>query len=216
MSTTESMLVNAAAWLAIGATTVSAISLIALHLLSPEFQPSWRMVSEYANGEHRWVLTVVFLTWGLGSFALAYAVRSSASGWLGVAGLSFLILAGIGEAMGGLFDINHRFHGVAFALGVPSLPIAAILLTLSMRSAGVSLPLWAAALPIVSVVLMGVSMMALFSSLKASGIVMPTGGQSLASLPEGVTAWNGWANRFLFAAYFLWVIVAAKAMLVRT
>jgi Protein of unknown function (DUF998) len=66
------------------------------------------MVSEYASGKHRRVLTVAFLTWALGSFALLFALLQSASGWVGVAGLLFLVLAGVGEAMGGLFDINHR------------------------------------------------------------------------------------------------------------
>ena len=72
------------------------------------------MVSEYANSNHRWVLTVVFLTWALGSFALALALLPIGSGWLGVAGLVFLVLAGVGEAMGGLFDVNHRLHGAAW------------------------------------------------------------------------------------------------------
>ena len=33
-----------AAWLAIGATLVSALALVALHFLSPQINPSWRMV----------------------------------------------------------------------------------------------------------------------------------------------------------------------------
>jgi hypothetical protein len=209
------MYTSAAAWLAIGATLVSALALLALHVLSPQFHPSWRMVSEYANGNHRWVLTVVFLTWALGSFALAFALRPSVSGWVGAAGLVFLMLAGAGEAMGGLFDINHRLHGAAFAIGVPALPIAAILLTIAARHSGLDVLAWSALLPILSVVVMAVSMAMLFSSLKSAGITMSANSQPLAALPDGVWAWNGWANRFLFAAYYLWVILAAKAVLAR-
>lgn len=76
MNPTSGVSAGAAAWLAIGASVVSALALVALHFLSPQFHPSWRMVSEYANGSHRWVLTVVFLAWALGSFALAIARRS--------------------------------------------------------------------------------------------------------------------------------------------
>jgi hypothetical protein len=55
MFTAGSIYTDSGAWLAIGATLVSALALVALHFLSPQLQPSWRMVSEYANGNHRWV-----------------------------------------------------------------------------------------------------------------------------------------------------------------
>lgn len=215
MFATSSMYTNGAAWLAIGATLVSALALGALHVLSPQLHPSWRMVSEYANGNHRWVLTMVFLTWALGSFALAFALSPSVSGWVGVAGLVFLVLAGVGEAMGGLFDINHRLHGAAFAIGVPALPIAAILLTMAARRAGLDVPLWSAVLPILSMALMAASMAMLFSALKTAGITMSANSQPLSVLPDGVSAWNGWANRLVFAAYYLWVILAGRAVLMR-
>lgn len=216
MFTTDALSGSGAAWLAIGATMVSGFALVALHLLSPQFHPSWRMVSEYANGSHGWVLAVVFLTWALGSFALAFALYPYVSGWIGVMGLVFLLLAGVGEAMGGVFDINHRLHGAAFGIGVPALPIAAILLTLSMRRSGLDMPAWSAALPILSVVVMALSMMMLFSALKSAGITMSAGSQPLPALPDGVSGWNGWANRLLFVVYYLWVILAARAVLDKT
>jgi hypothetical protein len=215
MFTTNDFSTDWAAWLAIGATLVSAFALVALHFLSPQIHPSWRMVSEYANGNHRWVLTVVFLTWALGSFALAFALLPSGNGWIGVAGLLFLVLAGVGEAMGGLFDINHRLHGAAFAIGVPALPIAAILLTIAARRAGLEVPIWATVLPILSVAVMAVSMAMLFSSLKTAGITMSADSQPLSALPEGISAWNGWANRLVFATYYLWVVIAGRAVLTR-
>jgi len=36
--------------IAIGASAAALMLLASLHVLSPEFDPSWRMVSEYANG----------------------------------------------------------------------------------------------------------------------------------------------------------------------
>lgn len=215
MFTAGSIYTISGAWLAIAATLVSALALVALHFLSPQLHPSWRMVSEYANGNHRWVLTAVFLTWALGSFALAFALLPSASGWVGAAGLLFLVLAGVGEAMGGLFDINHRLHGAAFAIGAPALPIAAILLTVAARRAGLDVPIWAAVLPILSVAVMGLSMAMLFSSLKAAGITMSADSQPLPALPDGISAWNGWANRVVFGSYYLWVILAGRAVLTR-
>ena len=60
--------------IAIGATAVSLAALIGLHVVSPEFAPSWRMVSEYANGRHAWLLSVVFFAWAASSFALLPAL----------------------------------------------------------------------------------------------------------------------------------------------
>jgi hypothetical protein len=202
-----------AAWLAIAATLVSAVALLALHPLSPEYPPSWRMISEYANGRHKGVLTAMFLAWALASVALAWALRPLAGGWAGGLGLALLVLAGIGQAMGGLFDINHRLHGVAFAVGVPALPLAALLLTLAGRRAGLELSWLVALLPLASVVLMAASMAILFSTLKTAGIDMAAQTGPLDALPPGVTAWNGWANRLLVVAYYLWVLHAARAAL---
>jgi hypothetical protein len=207
----KSTLIYGAANLAVLATLVSLLALLSLHVLSSEFDPSWRMVSEYANGRHRWVLTLVFFSWAVSTFALFVALSPLAATWLGVLGLGFLVLAGVGQLMGGLFDVNHKLHGAAFAIGIPSLVIAAILLTMAGRRTGLDLPLWAAALPLLSVVLMAASMMMLFSSLKASGIEMAAGAQPLDVLPVDAIAWNGWANRLVFAAYYGWVVLAALA-----
>jgi CelD/BcsL family acetyltransferase involved in cellulose biosynthesis len=37
-------------------------ALAALHALSPEFAPSWRAVSEYANGNYSWALSLMFVS----------------------------------------------------------------------------------------------------------------------------------------------------------
>ena len=156
---------SSAAILAILATLISLIALLALHLLSPELNPAWRMVSEYANSRYSWVLRLVFFTWAFSSFALAYTLTPVAITWPGKFGILFLLLAGVGEAMGGLFDVNHRLHGAAFGIGVPSLAIAAILLSIAARQAGIQIPIWAALMPILSVLLMALSMFSFMSSL---------------------------------------------------
>jgi hypothetical membrane protein len=122
---------------AILATGVAFLCLAILHVVSPEFQPSWRMVSEYANGRHGWLLSMMFGGWGLGSLALAVALGPSQSSPLGRVGVAFLVLAGIGEMMAAVFDINHRLHGLAAMIGIPSLPVAAMLITMALRRADV-------------------------------------------------------------------------------
>ena len=206
-----------AAAVAILATAVSAASLVLLHILSPEFSPAWRMVSEYANGRYPWLLAIVFLGWALSSFALLVALRPLAAGKLGMAGLIFLFLAGIGQVMGALFDINHKLHGPAAMIGIPGLCIAAVLLTMALarRTGGVAPPTWSAHAPWISFVLM-LGAFALFaSSLKSAGVDVSTQVGPLKELPQGVTGYVGWANRLLFAASFLWVVLISRSILKR-
>lgn len=116
-----------AAYAAIIATVISGAALLLLHFLSPEFALSWRMVSEYANGQYNWLLTIAFLGWALSSFALATALWPLWGTTLGKIALILLFLGGIGQTMGGLFDINHSLHSPAAMIGIPSLCIAAVL-----------------------------------------------------------------------------------------
>ena len=63
------------------------ISLAGLHVLSPEFDPARRVVSEYALGQYSWVLSLLFLSWAVGSWTLVFGIRSqvrtlgATSGW---------------------------------------------------------------------------------------------------------------------------------------
>jgi hypothetical protein len=77
--TRSSITVRAAA-LAAGAAVATILLLASLHVLSPEFDPSWRMVSEYAFGRYGWVLSLMFVCWGISAWALAIwpAVKTKA------------------------------------------------------------------------------------------------------------------------------------------
>jgi hypothetical protein len=204
-----------AAYVAVLSVALSGASLALLHVLSPEFAPSWRMVSEYANGRHGWLLTFVFGWWALSSFALVAALWPVSATTLGKIGLLFLLLAGIGQAMGALFDVNHSLHGLAAMIGIPSLCLAAVLLNLALaRDPGIAAPpQWAAHLPWISFALMIGTLMLLFSALKAAGVEVGPQAQPLQQLPAGVSGYVGWANRLLFAASYLWVALAALCVL---
>jgi Protein of unknown function (DUF998) len=204
-----------AALVALLATAVSCASLLLLHPLSPEYSPSWRMVSEYANGGFAWLLTLVFVFWALSSLALAVALWPLWASTLGKVGLIFLVLAFVGQTMGALFDINHRLHGPAAMIGIPALCIAAVLLTMALARRGdiTAPPLWSAHLPWISFALMLGAFALFFSALKAAGINMSGQTEPLKDLPAGVSGYVGWANRLLFAATYLWVALAALAVI---
>jgi hypothetical membrane protein len=204
-----------AAYIALAATAVSCVCLILLHFLSPEFSPSWRMVSEYANGGWPMMLAVVFAGWAVSSFALAIALWPLSSTTLGKIGLALLILGGIGQTMGGLFDINHRLHGPAAMIGIPSLCVAAIILTIALgRREGIEAPpVWSAHMPWVSFALMLGAFALFFSALKAAGIDVSGQAEPLKELPSGVSGYVGWANRLLFAASYLWAALASLSII---
>lgn len=200
-------LASIAPMVALGAIAASALALVTLHIVSPEFAPSWRMVSEYANGRHGWLLTAVFLSWALGSLALLAGLWPLAFGGLAVTGLVLLALAAVGQVMGGLFDINHKLHGPAAMIGIPSLAAACVVLQIAMaRVPGLAVPpVWVAHLTWVGFVLMIATLMLFFSALKAAGINPTAQSGPLADLPPGVTGYLGWANRLIFAGSYLWV-----------
>jgi hypothetical protein len=195
--------------LAIAAAVAVILLLTSLHILSPEFDPSWRMVSEYANGQYSWVLSLMFITWALSSWALAFAIWLQVRTLAGKVGLAFLIAAGIGEAMASVFDINHPLHGLAAIIGIGSLPVAAMLISVSLGrterwSAAKKVLLWTANLTWVSVLLMAATFAILIVTYTQAGGDM-TAGTEVTVLPSGVIALVGWANRLLIVVYCVWV-----------
>jgi hypothetical protein len=199
--------VKPAARVAFGASLATLALLVALHILSPEFQPSWRMISEYANGEYPWVLTLMFLSWAVSSWALAYALRPYITTKGGKIGLVFLAVAGIGEAMAALFDINHALHNVAGNIGIASLPVAAVLISRALgRAKLLAHATW------VSVVLLVISFAVLMSTYVSSGGDLESG-EKITELPDGVIAFVGWTNRLLVVVYSVWVAVMAWGIL---
>ena len=204
-----------AATIAIGATMASLAALLLLHLLSPEFAPSWRMVSEYANGRYPWLLTLMFAGWAVSSFALLAALWPLSGTTLGKVGLVLLALAGVGQTMGALFDINHKLHGPAAMIGIPSLCLAAVLVTMALsRRADVGAPpVWSAHLPWISFALMLAALVMFMSALKSAGVDVTAQTTPLKQLPDGVSGYVGWANRLLFASTYLWAALAAFSVL---
>jgi len=202
-----------AARLSLLATFLALICLASLHILSPEFDPSWRMVSEYALGNFSWLLSLMFLSWAISSWSLAFAIRSQVKTTAGKIGLGFLIAAGVGQAMAAIFDVSHNLHGVSAAIGVPSLPIAAMLISVSLSrtqswSPSKRLLLWTANLTWIILVLMVAAMFIMMSGFAQAGVDIQAGPP--ATLPPGVIAIGGWVNRILIIIYCVWVIAVAR------
>ena len=197
---------------------LSLLCLLALHFVSPEFKPAWRMISEYALGKHKWLITSFFLLWGLSSICLSVLLWDVVTSPLAKFGILFLFISGIGEIMGGLFDVNHKHHGLAFLLGVPALPVAALILgynviKLEGWTDHASLIIYSSHATWISLIIMAAAMGVMFSGLKKAGIPMSKDAPPLEKMPEGVIAVNGYANRLLVFCYILWLIVIANTYL---
>lgn len=209
-----SSIVEPAAWLAIVATIAVVLFLAALHALSPEFAPSWRMISEYAFGHYPWVLSLMFLSWGISSWALVVAIWSQIQTIAGRVGLGFLVVAGIGEAMASVLDIRHDVgHGVAGFLGVLGFPVAALLLSVALGRTETWQParsalLWIANLSWISVVLL-VATLAIMTMqmVRINGGHLPQ--HAPKSLPPGVLGLDGWADRLIVLSNCAWVFLAS-------
>lgn len=213
-----SRIVIPAAWAAMVATIAVLLFLAALHVLSPEFNPAWRMISEYAFGHYAWVLSLMFLCWGIGTWALAAALWPLVRTPRATAGLVLLVIAGVGEAMASVFDVTHPLgHGIAGILGVLGFPIAALLLS-SGESAtalwrGKKRPLLALAnLSWISVVLLIASLTLMtLQFAHANGGHLPSHAPKV--LPPGVWGVDGWADRLIVLTNCAWVLLAASHLL---
>ena len=170
-------------------------------MLSPELDPAWRMVSEYALGDYGWVLALLFLAWALSCVALFFAIRSQIRTAGGKIGLGFLLAAALGMSMATIFDARHSLHGLSALIGIPSLPVGALLTSVSLArnpawSTARRRLLWTANLTWIS--------LALFTASVFIGLSQ-TGGEF------GPGMLVGWFNQLLVAAYCAWLIAAAWA-----
>jgi hypothetical protein len=193
-----------AAYLAIISAGLVILLLACLHILSPEFSPLRRMVSEYALGNYSWVLSLMFVGWAISCWSVAVALWSQIKTIGGKIGLFFLIASGVGAAMASFFDVRHPLHGLSAMIGIPTLPIAATLMALSLRrvrewSSARNALLWMAILTWVSFILLIVAIIVMISGLsKTKGEMTPE-----------VVALAGYPNRFLIIIYQAWLITTA-------
>src|ERR1700741_4371727 len=97
--------------------SISLLCLLILHFVRPAYKPSWRMISEYAMGKYKWLLTAFFFCWGISSLFLSLLLWNKVTGSWGSIGVILLFISAIGEVMGGLFDVKHKHHGLAALLG---------------------------------------------------------------------------------------------------
>ncbi len=213
-----------AAWAAIATSAAALVLLLlSLHVLSPEFSPAWRMISEYANGQYAWVLSLMFIAYGASSLTLAVAIGSHVRRPRGrfYPGLALLTLSGIAAASAAQFDLNQAvLHDLAAVVGILCLPVAAMLISPSLAAT----PGWdrakksillAANLTWISVVLWLASFALMIATFVHALGALPAAPPE--QLPAGVIAVVGWTNRVMVLCAWCWVsIVGWHVIMLRT
>ena len=195
---------------------LSLLCLLLLHFVSPEFAPSWRMVSEYALGSHQWLLTLFFIFWGISSVCLAILLWPFVSTKAGKAGVILVFISGIGEILASIFDVSHPLHGLAGLLGVPTLPVGALLVSFHLKSKEQWRPfkkslLRSAHFTWISLVLMIISMVVMMMGFQQAGIEFKEGAEPPKSVPPDVIALAGYANRIFIIVFIAWLMIVARA-----
>lgn len=195
-----------------GAAAVFVVLLAVLHFIKPEFDPSWRMVSEYAIGRYGWVMALAFLSISLSGVALFAAIRTQISTTGGKIGLALLLVCGIAIASAAIFTADPmtatkdeltthgNLHGLSAMIGIPGMTIAAILVSRGLVRNPLWSPsrksiLWSAHLIWISLVLM----------ILIIAVTLPQNGGKF-----GPDVFIGWPNRIMMIAYCAWLMSVAR------
>ena len=108
---------------------------IALHFLEPEYDPRYLPMSHYAWGAHGWLMTTTFFVLGLAIFTVAVALRNySQSSQTARIGFGLLVVGALFVCLAGVFR-SFPLHDVASAVALPSIAMAVLVLSWSLRKA---------------------------------------------------------------------------------
>ena len=196
--------------LSLGAVVTFLVLLVMLHIIEPEFDPSWRFMSEYALGNYGWVMMIGFFALALSCAALFAAIRSQISTLGGKIGLGFLLAVAVALVAAGLFPQDPvtakpdeltpqgNLHALAAMVGTPGFAVAAVLISLSL----IRHPAWVSARRSLlwTANFYWIALAAMFVYL---GVVMSQAGGF------GPGVYVGWFNRLVVLAQYAWLMVAA-------
>jgi hypothetical protein len=178
---------------------------VALHILEPEFDPSWRFLSEYTLGRFGWMMVLAFLSLAAGCVGLFLTLRSYLTTIGGKIGLGFVWLGVLGFTMSALFttdpitagvdalSTSGQLHGWG-AMFTDGLAVGAVLITWVLgRQTAWTPARWA---------MIGTLLVIVFSE-----------GWIVAAMPSnaqfGPDVHIGWPGRLLMVAYSVWLMTAA-------
>lgn len=176
-----------------------------LHLLQPEFDPTWRFISEYALGNFGWMMHLAFGLLAIAQVSVAITILPHIRSVSGYIGLVILGISAIGVIIAGIFVTDPisispedtTFSGSMHSIGamLDYTPIAALLITFSLCRFDAWRPM--------KKVLLTSSVVAIIAML-VFVLQIPQDGQ----FGPGVLA--GLFGRFLILADIAWLIIVGS------
>ncbi len=197
--------------IAIGLSGAFLAILFLLHFLEPEFDPSWRMISEYELGQYGWMMSLAFFCWGGSVLALRTILSRTLRTRGGRIGQWWLLVIGVALFGAGIFITDpitnpttstaNSLHTLCGAFVILTFPMAATLVARSLtrsqdgKTARGTL-FW-------TTLLVWIGLVAYFGSIIISNLSNPAAGRN------GPEVLIGWPNRFMVVVYNLWIITVA-------
>jgi hypothetical protein len=201
-----------AARLATASAVLFLVLVVLLHFLKPELDPSWRMISEYAIGKYGWIMTVAFLLLAFSNLSLFVALKPDIRTIGGYIGLAILLVSAAGTILAAFnamdpitagpneMTTHGNLHGLGAMLGIPTFPIAAVLISRSLAHN----PAWSAQRRLLygAAGLTWIGLVIMFGSLF---IMLGQNGGKF-----GPDVMIGWPNRLLVITYCVWLITVGR------
>lgn len=133
-----------AANIALVGTTTFLIMLIVLHILEPEFDPSWRMISEYELGVFGWMMQLAFVGLSVGCIAITVSIWSDVVKFSGRLGGILMMIVGIVYTGAAIFitdpitsppdsmTVAGGLHNLFALIVIPGFPLAVTFITIGL------------------------------------------------------------------------------------
>jgi len=202
---------SGAATLAVVATVLFIVSVVVLHFVKSDLDPSWHFISEYELGKNGWIMQAAFLALAVGNFSLLAAIRpalNGASGWIGIL---LYIVGATGVVLGGLFvpdpmntapeslSLSAKLHNLGGGLGLAGF-VGTVIFSVKLIRNGNWRPFRKSVLLATAILVLG--FLVSFISIAA-----------LAAKSRGIFGPDtpvGWPNRIGILAGCLWIIIIAR------
>ncbi len=187
--------------ISLAAISISVGLVVVLHYVEPEFDPSWRMLSEYSLGKAGLLMRLAFIAGSAGVVACALSLAP-----VTLAGSIALVVVALGPLGAAFVDTDpittprpevsarSKVHSALGSVYILGFPIAA---TIAGVTSGNAVLAWTCALPWLGLVWF-----------MAATLRRPA--------PNGVGGPDikiGWPNRFSMLLYFAWIAIVAFSLL---
>jgi hypothetical protein len=188
------------------------VILIALHFIKPEFDPSWRMISEYEIGKNGWLMRVAFFIWAacIASFTITLIQASVKPHYVIDIWLFIISIAMIGAGIfrtdpidastNSLNDVMHKVFGSIVILTFPIIGTIITVTYISQEAVRMKVLL------IIATTLIWVGQVCFFGVTAIAQRKNPNIKQGSPEIKIG------WPNRIMVLSYVIWIFIAVACI----